>query len=159
MSIREAGLVDVSIVKSGSGPHRAVVARAGGPAVQFAVHDYGPVLPHDLVHFVVEAELGIRFGFWGLIAAGAKLSSVQAFGARRPRRITSGEDPLVVAHLDELLAAEGLVAAFSGLTQTEPGPDVDPEDAERIRGRIDELNRRWQAVQPGEILRLRWPPH
>jgi hypothetical protein len=133
------------------------VARPGEPAVQFAVHDYGPVLPHDLVHFVVEAELGISFGFWGLIAAGAKMEAVQAFGARHRRRITHAGDPMVVAHVDELLAAEGLVAAFSGLTQTEPGPEVGPEDAARIRDRIAELNRRWQAVQPGEILRLRWP--
>src|SRR5687768_8832806 len=62
--------VEISIVKAGSGPHRAVVARPGAEAVQFAVYDYGPVLPHDLVHYVVEDELGLKFGFWGLLAAG-----------------------------------------------------------------------------------------
>ncbi|MGH9023913.1 MAG: hypothetical protein ACRDV9_12570 [Acidimicrobiia bacterium] len=121
------------------------------------MHDYGAVLPRDPVHFVVEAELGLEFGFWGLLAAGAKLPAVQAFNARGPRRIPPQSDPLVRAHVDEPITAEGLVAAFSGLSGTEPEPDLDPDRAHRIRARIAELNVRWQAVAPGGILRLRWP--
>jgi hypothetical protein len=36
--------------------------------------DGGPVtaaLPHDLVHFTVERELGMPDGIWGAVAAGA----------------------------------------------------------------------------------------
>jgi len=144
-------------VKVESGPHRAVVARPGAEAVQFAVYDYGPMLPHDLVHYAVEDELGLEFGFWGLVSAGAKLQSVQAYGARDPRRIPPPDDPLVTAHLDELLAAEGLVAAFSALPGAESEPDLEPGQIERIRARMTELNQRWQARGPGEVLGLRWP--
>ena len=144
-------------MKSESGPHRAVVARPGGEAVQFAVYDYGPMLPHDLVHYVVEAELGLQFGFWGLVSAGAKLHSVQAYGARDPRRIPHQDDPLVAAHVDDLLAAEGFVAAFSALPGSEAEPDLEPALVERIRARIAELNEAWQATPAGEALRLRWP--
>jgi hypothetical protein len=140
-----------------SGPHRAVVARPGAEAVQFAVYDYGPMLPHDLVHYVVEDELGLEFGFWGLISAGAKLRSVQAYGARDPRRIPAQDDPLVAAHIDDPLAVEGLVAAFSELPGTGPEPDLEPARIERIRARIAGLNERWQAKGPGDVLRLRWP--
>ena len=149
--------VEITIVKVESGPHRAVVARPGAEAVQFAVYDYGAMLPHDLVHYVVEDELGLQFGFWGLIAAGAKLQSVQAYGARDPRRIPPQDDPLVAAHIDELLTAEGFVAAFSGLPGTGPDPELEPGQVERIRARIAELNERWQATGPEEVLRLRWP--
>ena len=144
-------------MKVESGPHRAVVSRPGAEAVQFAVYDYGPVLPHDLVHYVVEDELGLEFGFWGLVAAGAKLQSVQAYGARDPRRIPPPNDPLVGAHIDDLLAAEGLVAAFSALPGTGPEPQLDADRIERIRARITRLNQQWQATGPGEVLRLRWP--
>lgn len=144
-------------MKVQSGPHRAVVARPGAEAVQFALYDYGPVLPHDLVHYVVEDELGLQFGFWGLLAAGAKLQSVQTYGARDPRRIPPQDDPLVSAHIDDLLAAEGLVAAFSAFPGTTPEPELDTGQIEQIRTRITKLNEQWQATGPGEVLRLRWP--
>jgi hypothetical protein len=153
----DTSTVEITVVKAESGPHRAVVVRPGGEAVQFAVYDYGPMLPHDLVHYVVEAELGLEFGFWGLVAAGAKLHSVQAYGARDPRRIPQQDDPLVSAHVDDLLAAEGFVAAFSGLPGSGSEPDLEPGQVERIRSRIGELNERWQATPAGEMLRLRWP--
>jgi hypothetical protein len=149
--------VDITIVKVQSGPHRAVVSRPGAEAVRFAMYDYGPVLPHDLVHYVVEDELGLEFGFWGLVAAGAKLQSVQAYGARDPRRIPPPNDPVVGAHIDDLLAAEGLVAAFSAFPGTGPEPELDADRIERIRARITRLNEQWQATGPGEMLRLRWP--
>jgi hypothetical protein len=149
--------VDITIVKADTGPHRAVVARPGGEAVQFAVYDYGPMLPHDLVHYVVEDELGLDFGFWGLVCAGAKLGSVQAYGARDPRRVSHQDDPLVTAHVDDLLAAEGFVAAFSAFPGSASEPGLAPGLIERIRSRITELNQRWQATAAGERLRLRWP--
>jgi hypothetical protein len=150
--------VEISIVKvESSGPHRAVVARPGAEAAQFAVYDYGPLLPHDLVHYVVEAEVGLEFGFWGLLAAGAKLQAVQAYGARDPKRIPREEDPLVGAHVDDLLNAERLVAAFSGLPGTDPDHELDTATAERIQARIDELNGRWQATAAGDVFRLNWP--
>ncbi len=125
--------------------------------MQFALYDYGPMLPHDLVHYVVEDELGLEFGFWGLAAAGAKLQSVQAYRARDPRRIPPQNDPLVGAHIADLLAAEGLVAAFSAFPGTGAEPDLEAGRVERIRARVTELNERWQATGPGEVLRLRWP--
>lgn len=141
--------VEITIVKVESGPHRAVVARPGAEAVQFAVYDYGPMLPHDLVHYVVEDELGLEFGFWGIVAVGAKLQSVQAYGARDPRRIPPQDDPIVAARVDDLLAAEGLVAVFSALPGTGPEPELAPEQIERIRARITELNQLCQATGPG----------
>ena len=85
--------VEITIVKAQTGPDRAVVDRPATEAVQFAVHDHGPALPHDLVHYVVEDELRLEFGFWGLMSAGAKLQSVQAYDARDHRHIPPPYDP------------------------------------------------------------------
>ena len=92
-----------------------------------------------------------------LLLAGAKLRSVQAYGARDPRRVPPPDDPLVGAHIDDLLAAEGLVAAFSAVHGTAQEPELDTGQIEQIRTRITKLNEQWQATGPGEVLRLHWP--
>lgn len=33
-------------------------------------------LPHDLAHYVVERELGVAWGFWGLMAHGATFDCI-----------------------------------------------------------------------------------
>jgi hypothetical protein len=61
----------------------------------------GRDLPHDLGQYVVEAALGIRNGFWGLIARGATFKSTG-------RRVTLPGRALIVAHGDDLAEAERL---------------------------------------------------
>ena len=87
----------IAAVKAEGRRHRAGVSGPAGTA-QFALADYGPHLPHDLAHYVVERALGLQFGFWGLVVAGAELGSVRGFAARHPRRLGPGADPLLTAH-------------------------------------------------------------
>lgn len=140
----------------GDGKHR-VVATTPERSVQVAVADYGTALPHELAHFVVERALGLRHGFWGLLAAGADFAAVMAFNARSPKTVQAPTDPLVAAHLDELLEAERLVAELyqlgAGATD-EHG--VDPAQAAGIREEIDALNALWQDLPVGDALRLTW---
>src|SRR5205085_8343954 len=65
----------------------------------------GRDLPHDLTQFVVERALGIRDGFWGVLAHGGSFASV------RGRRPTQPGRALVRAHTTGLVAAEGVVNA------------------------------------------------
>src|SRR5687768_6366939 len=44
----------------------------------------GRDLPHDLTQFTIERALGIRDGFWGLLAHGASFASVPGRRATRP---------------------------------------------------------------------------
>ena len=140
----------------GDGRHRVVVTTEDRTA-QVAMSDYGEALPHELVHFVVERAMGIRFGFWGLLAHGADLTAVMTFNARSPRTVSPPTDPLVIEHLDELLEAERLVA---GLYQLGAGETldhgVDPVQAAGIRQEIDALNALWQELAIGEVLRVSW---
>lgn len=59
----------------------------------------GPDIPHDLATFVVEHEVGLPFGFWGCVAAGA------TFDATGRRRTPAGR-ALIRQHTDELDVAE-----------------------------------------------------
>ena len=149
--------MEIAVVRTGERLNKAVVVRPDGTTDSFVVHDYGEALPHDLAHYVVESELGLAWGFWGLVAAGAQMQALVAFGARDKRAIGRTEDPLITAHLAELTEAERLVNALHSPWSEDGVSGVDPEAQARIRGAIDDLNRRWQATPVGESLRLEWP--
>lgn len=61
-----------------TGPRRYAVRadRPGFPTVEMnPAPGYDPYLPHDLIHFVVEAELGLPLGVFGQLAAGGDAGS------------------------------------------------------------------------------------
>lgn len=164
-------MVDVTIERSDGRRHRAIAARADGTAVLLWLHDYGDALPHDLVHWVVESELGLEWGFWGLVAAGAELEVVQRGAARSPRSIDALTDPLVTAHERDLMLAEAYVAGFTRGSDVRPfeqrlAEHLEPMDAldalpseeaiVAVATHLDELGTVWRSLKPGGRLRLRW---
>ena len=90
--------------------HQITAVGEDGRVGFYAMADYGAALPHDLAHVVVESLFDLPFGFWGLVGAGARFDTLNraASGAEPVRRT----DPIVEAHLDELLEAEALVNLF-----------------------------------------------
>jgi hypothetical protein len=167
--------VEVTIVKTGERNNRAIVVLEDGSVLRFAVPDYGGRLPHDLVHYAVESTLALDWGFWGLLSRGAQFEAVRAAGARDRRRLSRMTDPLVAAHLDDLLAAEMLVDGLYDLWGrggnereriTEAFdragwvPPVDLDDEEvlaRIRKNIADLTAAWGEVGVGDSLAVTWP--
>jgi hypothetical protein len=69
--------------------------------------------PHDLVHFVVERELGLGNGFWGTVAAGGIFGSMGPVAGRRPFHADAKSAALIKANQDDLNDAELLVGAFT----------------------------------------------
>jgi len=118
---------------------------------------------HDLTHFAIETELGLRRAFYGLIAAGWDIEE------------TTGKSPRGAVP-PEALAVERLVGAFdleragsvawdvSELNEHCCGPAVesgqrlprplDENDLARIRSRIGELLARWATLPTGDTLEL-----
>lgn len=123
---------------------------------------------HDLTHYAVETVLGHRWGFYGLVAEGWKLTD---FGTPWPRGpIPADADPseLIVGFLDmhRFMGTEGTapelresIAQFyasAGLT-AEP-PALDDDQLALIHARRGELFARWDALAPGEALELAFEP-
>ena len=105
----------------------------------------GGDLPHDLYTFVIESALGLEFGFWGCVAAGATFKTLG-------RKRTPQGKAVIAAHLEDLDAAESQVNAiyFAWRAHT-----VTPLD--------DELNAmlaRWRALPDDGVITLEWstPP-
>lgn len=103
----------------------------------------GRDLPHDLAQFVVEATLGLRHGFWNLLANGATFKSVPG------RRRTQSGRLMISSHSEALNAAEYLanahVTAWRSGATTPAGPA------------LDEMYARWDSLSEGEEINLVWP--
>jgi hypothetical protein len=115
------------------------------------------ILPHDLVHFVVESELGWRNGFLGLVAAGADIASLLDYLHDPHNREAADQATHVEALVESLQAqlwsgafdaaqfAEGLKGACEARGRSVPDlAGVDVEHA--LYNRAIELNERWQQV-------------
>lgn len=103
----------------------------------------GRDLPHDLAQFVVEATLGLRHGFWNLLANGATFKSVPG------RRRTQSGRRLISSHSEALNAAEHLanlhVTAWRNGEITPAGPA------------LDDMYTRWNEISDEEEISLVWP--
>jgi hypothetical protein len=102
----------------------------------------GGDLPHDLYTFVIESELGLEFGFWGCIAAGA---TFRTLGRKRTPQGTA----VIAQHLHDLDAAEARInEIYFGWRSGTPTP-LDHE--------LDTMLARWRALAEDEELVVEWP--
>ena len=122
---------------------------------------------HDLTHYAVETVFGHRQGFYGLVAEGWDLSD---FGTPWPRgKLPNAANlsEIIVGFFDrerasgQLGTAEEIneeIAKFCG-EHGLPVPDrLTESDLSRVRKMRGELFAKWEAVQPGGTLELRFNP-
>ncbi len=102
----------VSFKKVGERTYSSVVVRDDGMVLSVPGHDRPKVLPHDIVHLIVERALNLPSGFWGKVARGAIFGGMEVVeGRQRPHADTRSK---LAMKDDEQLAtqAEVLVAAL-----------------------------------------------
>jgi len=94
--------------------HRDVVyvSRDDGTSTSWQFPAYGDGLPHDLCHLVVEQELGLTDGFWGLVDHGVDVGLVDnnATLIRNGKPLAEQGD----VNFSGLREAEAAVAALAG---------------------------------------------
>lgn len=73
----------LTFVPDPRGECRTLIRRADGAEFELASYSRKHVVPHDLVHAVLERELGIPDGIYGCIAAGAVFSSMTQTGGKK----------------------------------------------------------------------------
>jgi hypothetical protein len=133
------------------------LAERGGPG-------YDPYLPHDVVHFVAEAEAGIRGGVFGRLAAGDNgiFWPADQRELRRQKRRQKTPTPEERADMARSERLAGICPrVWAG--HTDPADPADlPDDAdraliERICTRLGEVAERWHALPVGGEMTLTWP--
>ena len=116
---------------------------------------------HDLSHFAVETVLGLRCGFYGLLADGWDISETTGKEARGPLSDAS----VLVEHIVGLftlegtggaapLTAEEFNAQILQMTGRALEPRVSDHQLQTVRDRIAELYGQWAATPPGSTLEL-----
>ncbi|MFL5594393.1 MAG: hypothetical protein ACJ785_07265 [Gemmatimonadaceae bacterium] len=118
---------------------------------------------HDLTHYAVESVLGIRNGFYGLVASGWDLSD---FGTPWPRGripLEANFAEIIVGFLDRERAGSdaatasdvnAALATYSAENSLTSAVVITEEDLSRIRQKRSELFTQWEAVEPGDALEV-----
>jgi hypothetical protein len=170
--------MEVTFAKNDARFCETTVVRSDG--VRLAVPVFGPtrLMPHDLVHFVVESELGLDRGFWGCIAAGALFGRMHVIAGRRRAHADERSRSVLRLAGQRLTEAEELVrvvaqaAVGARATPAELAaridrawrphgrrarPPVGLETARRVGAALRARRQEWAALAAGDALRLTWP--
>jgi len=165
----------VEVHKGPTRRYRSVLHRADGVEVELDGGAYNRLgtreLPHDIAHLIVEDELGLDRGVWGVLAAGGLFrgASVRA-GRQKPHAARRGRE-VVDASVEQLNQAEMLTRAVCDLAgagtadlralRARTGERWWSETASeaalaRAFGRLDAAAGAWARLEPGGMLRFAW---
>ena len=158
----------VEITKRADGAGLLKCTRADGTETwQKQANRHAPFFAlHDLTHFAVESELGVRNAFYGLIADGWEIEETTGKGARGPLPADALFVENLVGTLDmerasgsrwtaeEFNDATAKFAANGGRATPRRLTD---DDLARIRKRRAQLFEQWHALRSGHTLTLAFP--
>jgi hypothetical protein len=165
--------MEVSFIKTGTRRYGVLVHRERAlEVVMDPAPGYDDYLPHDLLHFVAEAEWQMDGAVFGQLAAGGDAGTFhpvdqtliwRAMRERKRRKRRAGKPK---GRRSELLA-HILEHAWSARHGREPLPGgwnerlesarVSSLQLERVVDQLDELAARWHSLRVGEQLTLEWP--
>jgi hypothetical protein len=170
----------VQFKRTGARRYAVVITVAGEPPrAMDPAPAYDDDIPHDLVHYVVEAELGLANGVYGRAARGAGTFITTAERDISPRerarkqrkqqrreRALGAED---ARHAADMAESERLAALCDVAWRRKHGQRPDPvrsapvpqtEDTapvERVVSRLDAVAPLWRALPVGGELVFEWP--
>ena len=160
--------VRVTFTKSSGRRYVVTVERERGPRLEprFAP-GYDDRMPHDLAHYLIEEQFGIRLGIFGQLAAGGGGIFAPAPAARTGRSRRSAQR-LGRAGRTDMQRSERLVYHCVAEWELRTGrrralpPVADagtttPAELDRAVSRLQDVARRWYALAPEESLTFTWP--
>lgn len=133
-------------------------------------HDY---LPHDAVHFIVEAGAGLAGGMCGRLAAGenqlfwpADPELLRRTRRREKKRVRTAQEHADMGRSEELASLcqvlwemrAGLLSSAPQWFARVPEDAASPPVVRRILARLDSFASQWHALKPGGSVTLEWPP-
>lgn len=172
--------MNVAFKRTGARRYAVIVTRSGeSPQSLDPAPGYDDDIPHDLVHYVVEAELGLTSGVYGRAARGAGTFIATADRDRSPRerarqqRKQQKRERALSAHdaqqSGELARSERLAALCDVAWRRQHGQKADPgraapllhardaADVARVVARLDVLAALWRGLIIGQALVFDWP--
>jgi len=172
----------VDFIKGESRSYRALLHRPDGVDIAFDGGAFNRVggepgeLPHDIAHLVVEDELGLRSGVWGVLVAGGMFRHATVVAGRRAPHATRHAREVIARAGDRITQAEMLTRAVCDLCAADEPADpaairravgerwwaegVTGMSLERARQRLRDGAAQWADLFPSETLTAVWrlPP-
>jgi hypothetical protein len=167
----------IEVFKGPTRRYRSVLHRADGVDVELDGGAYNKVggrageVPHDIAHLVVEEELGLSRGIWGVLASGGLFRGASVLSGRQRPHATTRAREILEASVEQLNQAEVLTRAIcdqalagtadaNGL-RTAVGPrwwsDAITEHAlDAAFRRLHEAGAAWARLPAGDHLRFTW---
>lgn len=174
--------------RTGERRYSVEAKRAGFPDVMMnPAPGYDALIPHDMMHLVVEARLGLKQGIFGQLAAGGgtfqlavKDGESSREVARTRRRMAARGKKSMKAGRDECLQSERATyicrhewlarsasreaqgmndqaASVRGAAGAEELHALDRKKMDDICDHLDELSARWSTLAVGESITVGWP--
>ena len=145
--------------------HRFEIVRDDGTRESHELETRSTLL-HDLAHYAVESEAGLRNAFYGRLASGLAYSQLSTMPAQSPEAL---QTELVVVHIQNTYKhgfdapettsrddSKRIVASFS-LGGTEPPEWLTEELVDRARKRLRSVQGRWRATPFHQSMELEFP--
>jgi hypothetical protein len=143
-------VLEVTFVRRPGRRDRVYVSRDDGSRTGWDFPSYGDGLPHDLCHLVVEDELNVADGFWGLVAQGVEVGIVDKQATLMRDGAPFADQPGV--ELSGLRRAEAAVVAVNDGGGVPAG--ATREAAAAIRERLGQLAGQWRALGDGGAITI-----
>ena len=145
----------IRLLRLSNDRHRLTIERADGRAESRELETRS-VLLHDLVHYAVEAEAHLEEGFWGLVASGRSLASLDPKSGIAPTGDIVLAESLVgpmqsVFH--DRLPVENYVTLASRRASF-----VDRCFVDAVLTRVRSLWGHWKGTPFHDTMLLHWPP-
>jgi hypothetical protein len=144
-------------------PVETLVERDDGVVFAMRGAGGGAELPHDLVHALVETELGIPDGIWGCVADGVVWHSMRHVSGRQPPHAAERSARLKkerAAAIGRAEAVADLVARTARGAEVLPGEvaasGFPPARVDAAAAGLRAAGSRWAGLRPGETLPLTW---
>jgi hypothetical protein len=165
--------VEVSFTKLEGRRYQMAVTRERGPTLAPRQGPgYDDYLPHEAIHFLVEAELRLSGGVFGRIAAGRSniFTTAEPSKRRRQGRLENKRRP-TSEQKQEMARSERLAGVCSMLWEFRAGRrsdlplwfasldehDLATAEVERVMDRLDDFAVRWHRLPVGGSISLSWP--
>jgi len=155
--------------------YRSTLHRADGVLVELEGGSWNTIggrpgrVPHDLAHLIVEQELGLRRGLWGVLAAGGLVQNATFARGRLPPHAVERATAIAVDAAEELRRAEVLVRAVADASRDRsPGglrqavgerwwhDGLTPGALARMDAELRATAREWEALPAGASVARSW---
>jgi hypothetical protein len=168
----------VDFIKGETARYRSLLHRPDGVDVEFEGGSYNKlggrrgVIPHDIAHLIVEDELALACGVWGVLVAGGLFRHARVVGGRQAPHAAERGRSIVKAAGDRITQAEMVTRVVCDVVRGELPHDREALRSvmgdrwwtdglteavlDRCRTRLHASAAEWAALQPGSMLTLQW---